>query len=373
MNRWVTHHPTEIVFGNGALSQLRECVMSIGGSKVLLVCGKSAMRESGALARVEQLLSGYDLAVFEGVEENPSVETVDRGAAVVRDARSDLVIGLGGGSPLDAGRAIAMLAKNPGSVVDYLDGKPITEPMLPLIAAPTTAGTGSEVTAWSVLTWTEKQRKQSIRPPDGWAKIALVDPELTHTMPHALTASTGMDAFSHAIEAYWNRNAQPISDLLALEAMSLVFGNLRTACDEPRSAEAREKMALASLMAGLAFSQTLTAAVHTTSYPLTTRFGISHGAACSLLIPPFVQYNALAMGDKSDRLFWTAGAKTAEEFAESVRTLAGECGLPTILGEVGITQADLDSIIADSFSANIKNNPREVTRDSLRGVLRSIL
>jgi phosphonate metabolism-associated iron-containing alcohol dehydrogenase len=365
------YQPTKIVFGDGVLSQLPDCVDSLGCTRPLIVCGRKSMREHGVIDRVEELLRGLDLSIFDSVEENPSVETADACAEVVRSSGRDIVIGLGGGSALDVARAAAMLAANPGSVVDYLEGRAIEASILPLLAIPTTAGTGSEVTAWSVLTWT--RRKQSIRPPDGWAKIALVDPELTHTMPPALTASTGMDAFSHAIEAYWNKNAQPISDLLALEAMSLVFGSLRIACAEPRDHEAREKMALASLLAGLAFSQTLTAAVHTVSYPLTTRFGVAHGAACSILIPPFVMYNSEVMGKRLGRLLEIADSDPADGFARAIEGLAADCGLPTRLGEIGVGEADLAVIIRESFSANIKNNPRELAPESLRGILQSVL
>jgi alcohol dehydrogenase class IV len=374
MSRWSFAHPAHIVFGEGVFDELPEHVRALDAKRVFVATGERSARESGRLQRLRSLLANVAVDVFDGVEPNPSFQTVDRGGDAIRSFGADLVIGIGGGSALDAARAIAALATNPGSIGPHCRGEvEMAAPMLPLIAIPTTAGTGSEVTAWSVLTNVPEKRKQSVRPPDGWAKVALVDPLLTVTMPPGVTASTGMDAFSHAIEAYWNRDANPISDALSLRAMELIFTHLRRAVGDGQDLEARSAMAEASLLAGVAFSQTQTAGVHAASYGFSIHFGLPHGTSCSLLIPPFLRYNAPAMGRKIEPLCKIAGARDAAGAADAITRLASDVHLPTRLSPLRITEADFDLLLDAPFSANIKKNPRNVDRRQIKEMLREIL
>ena len=212
MQDWGFYMPTRIRFGWGRLSEIRQVVGELNGKKIFLATGDGFPKQSDAFQRVLQLLEGTPVEAFAEVEENPSIETVDRGAERCRAAGCDLVIGLGGGSALDAAKAIAMLQRNPGSIREYLDQERVCQTKgLPVIAIPTTSGTGSEVTPFTVITHKAKRAKPAIAPPQNFPDVALVDPELTMTMPPKVAASTGLDVLCQAVEGFWSTQGNPVT------------------------------------------------------------------------------------------------------------------------------------------------------------------
>jgi len=267
--------PTKIYFGTGSLKELKKA-KSLGRS-ALLVTGKHFAKSSGLLKKVESILVKEKIKTTEfcGVEENPSVETVEKGGELARRKKCDFIIGLGGGSPMDAAKGIAVLATNSGGLRKYFGSEKLKNSPLPILAIPTTAGTGSEVTRYAVINdWQDKTKKVvssfSILP-----RIAIVDPSLTLTLPDNLTASTGMDAFSHALEGYLSSDANSLTDIFSQEAIKIIRESLLLLLKR-KTLPLREKLSLASLYAGIVINHTGTIIVHGMRYPLTLDYGVQH-------------------------------------------------------------------------------------------------
>jgi len=294
MQRFQFYLPTKVYFGQKVLENVGK-ETKILGKKALIVTGKSSARKTGLLQRVEKSLQRAEVEtfLFEGVEANPSVETINKGTKLAKEKKCEVIVGLGGGSPLDTAKGIAILSANPGSLVDYFGRNRIKETPLPVVAIPTTAGTGSEVTPYAVFAYAENRsiRKKIIADSSLFPQIALVDPELTLSLPASITADTGIDAFSHALESYLSNRSYPFNDILALEAMKLLFNYLAKAMENPEEINIRSHILYASLLAGMAIAQTGTILVHAMSYRLTTDLGLSHGKACALLLPSVCEFN----------------------------------------------------------------------------------
>ncbi|MEM2106384.1 MAG: iron-containing alcohol dehydrogenase [Candidatus Bathyarchaeia archaeon] len=366
--------PVRVVFGD-CLSQIGAFAAELGASRVLIVTGKRAMKEHGVLDRVIGLLKPIDVEVFDMVEPNPAMETFEEAHRTLRDRRCDLVVGLGGGSPIDVAKVAAALGNKDKSPAELfitptrIDGKG-----LPMIAVPTTSGTGSEVTPYSIVSDPENGTKKAANHQYLYPDIALVDPSLSRTMPRKVTADTGLDAISHAIESYWAKRSQPITDSLALEALRHILPNLRRACEAPMDMEARSEMALGALLAGMALSNAMATAAHSISYPLTVRFGVPHGLACALTLPSFIRFNAPSIPGKVPRLLQTMGVGSIDEAAETLRRLMVDIGEPVRLSELGIGEDEIPWIVEHGFSAaRVANNPREVTGEVVDEILREIL
>lgn len=373
MRSWQLLNPTRIVFGTGSIQELGKHLSNIDARKVMMITDQT-LSKLGVIERMRQYIPNISVSIYDQVEPNPSSDTIDTATEYTRNERVDAIIGLGGGSCLDTAKVVGLLCCNSGSVVDYLRGElKCTGKGLPLIAVPTTAGTGSEVTSVAVINNTQDQEKQPLSHRYLFPEIALVDPELTWSMPPKVTASTGLDALAHALEAFWALSASPICDTLAIEAVRLVFKNMIVCYHEPQNPSAREEMALASLMAGLAFSQTKTTAPHALSYVLTHRFGVEHGVACALTLAEFAKFNYPALPEKFHHLFGYLKMAGIDELVQEINRLKRETGLPEQLGEAGITFNDLDYLIEHSFHPNIKNNPRSVSKQDLREIYQNIL
>ena len=273
--------PGVIHFGWGAVEKVGEEAARLG-RRALLVTGRTAMKRTGAADRLRTVLSdaGVESVLFDQVESDPSGTTIDRGGKTAREEGCDLVVGLGGGSPMDAARAIAGMAVLDGSIIDYLRGKPIDRPGLPLINIATTAGTASEITPFSVVLDEERKLKMGLKSPYWFSRVAVTDPELTMTMPPALTAATGLDALTHAIESYISTGATPPSEGLSLRAVALIGANLRSAFADGNNRAAREGMAMGSMVAGMAFANAGLGLVHGLVHPLGARHGVA-GVACA--------------------------------------------------------------------------------------------
>lgn len=289
---WDYLQPVKIYFGKGRVQEIKKIAQELGCARGLLVAGPFFFK-SGLAEKIMKESEGMLVASFGDVSPNPDVTEVDACAEIIRQNDIGFVVALGGGSPMDCAKAAASVALTQDSIRKYHGtGVALPAEHLPLIAIPTTAGTGSEVTCVSVLSDHANGKKAPIVSEGFYPKAAIIDPELTYTMPPAVTAGTGIDVLSHAIEGYWSKGHQPICDTLAIHAAALVFKYLYRAYKNPSDEEAREKMCEASVIAGLAFTLPKTTSSHACSFPLTNIYHIPHGEACGLTLDYFVRINA---------------------------------------------------------------------------------
>ncbi|MFL6196126.1 MAG: iron-containing alcohol dehydrogenase family protein [Thermoanaerobaculia bacterium] len=323
--------PTRLLMAPGALAQLPEVVAGYSPERVLLVTDPG-LEDTGWPERIWQALAEINIEAitFDDVEANPRASTVDRMAEWAKAEGATLVLGVGGGSVLDAAKAAAMVMTNGGAAASYEGRDRYAEKPLPFIAVPTTCGTGSEVTWVSVLTVEERYAKISVKGEAMFPDWAVVDPELLRTLPGRLVAWTGMDALTHALEAATGRRANPVSDTLAADAASLLFRYLRRAAEDIEGdAEAREAVMRASTLAGLAFGNADVAAVHCLSETLGGRYDLPHGLANAALLRPVLEYNLPATRDKLAALATAAGlGATAEDLLKAVEDLLDALDIP---------------------------------------------
>jgi alcohol dehydrogenase class IV len=341
----------------------------------MLVTGRSAMKKTGVADRVEKLLGDADVSVvpFMEVESDPSCTTVDRAARMAREQGCDLVVGLGGGSAMDAARAIAAMAKMEGSILDYLRGKPIDRPGLPLINIATTAGTASEITAVAVILDEERQLKFGMKSPYWYARVAITDPELTMTMPRQLTAATGLDALTHAIESYLSTQATAPTEALAIRSVELIGRHLRPAHADGKDRAAREGMALGSMTAGMAFANSGLGLVHGLVHPIGARFHVPHGEACGRLLPYVMEYNRPVSEEKLAHIGRALTGKptaTADDAIQGVRSLLADVGVTCGIPDLAISDQQMASLAKDGLLAGaVKTNPRTVDELESRALL----
>lgn len=359
-----------IITGCGALGQLAVNVSELG-RVALLVTGRHAMRRTGVADRatVELETAGCRVAVFDQVPPEPTTCCVDEGRTIFRESGCDVVVGIGGGSVIDVAKAIGGLACAEATTATYFSGRALPDRGAPVVAVPTTAGTGAEVTFNSVLVDPTVPVKQSIRGDVLLPRVAIVDPELTVSMPPEITARSGMDALTQAIEGYWSIGATPITDALAIQAIELIGGNLLRAYQAGNDLSAREAMAYGSLMAGMCFANARLGAVHGLAHPLGVRYRIAHGEVCAILLPHVMRLNRPAAAAKYDRISRIVGGDAADFAADLLVRL----GLPTTLKHVGLRRADFDGIVAESMpSGSLKANPKKVAEDDLIAILTAV-
>lgn len=377
------YQPTRIITGVGCFDQLGESARCYG-ERALLVCGGRAMRRSGTLDRAQTLLGGAGIVVviYDRVRGEPTLDIVEEGIALARAKGCQVIIGLGGGSAMDVAKAIAGLLPLPGRVRDYHHGRKIESPGLPFIAIPTTAGTGAEVTKNAVLTDPARGIKASIRDDTWFARVALVDPELTLLLPPSVTASTGGDALCQAIEAYVSIGAMPITDALAMEAIRLLGRSLVRAFQEGQDIEARSDTLYGSLLAGMALANARLGGVHGMAHPLGYRYHIPHGTICGLLLPYVMQYNLAYATVKYARVAALLGVDTrdmteeeaARKSVDAVEGILDALAIPRRLAPLGVVADDFEAIIAESLpSGSLKHNPRPLGAEDVRQLLAEAL
>lgn len=308
-----------------------------------------------------------DAPVFLEITPDPTVDSVDALASRLRAGRHDLVIAVGGGSAIDCAKAAcALVASSLASIRDvHTGGVALGVARLPLIAVPTTAGTGSEVTPFAVLNDPQKNAKGPIAGNALYPVHAIVDPLLTHGLPRRMTAIVGLDALSHAIEGYWSRGHQPLCDLMAIEAARLISGNLKRVLLQPDDAPARSAMSYAATLAGMAFQLPKNAMVHACSFPLSARYHLPHGAACAFTLEEAIRLNAPAMGNRITQFLEGIGMAAPEELIALVRELKQLGGMPCTLRDAGIPQEDIPMLARESLHPLMRNNPRTMTEDDL--------
>jgi len=367
-------NPTRVVFGSGSLSQLGKIVHEdLGVNNPFLVTDKG-VEEAGIPDKVVSQLLG--IQVFNSIEQNPKHTTVNRGGEIVRQAKPDLIIGLGGGSVLDAAKAIALLATNSGKIEDYEGRGKYKTPPLPVVAIPTTCGTASEVTWVSVITHTERKFKMSIKGPLMFPAVALVDPDLLLTLPPALVASTGMDALTHAVEAYTIKPASFMTDIFARESLFYIFASIENAYKDIRAnSEAREGLMKGSMIAGFAFGNSDVGAVHCLAESIGALYDVAHGVANAILLPYVMDYNLPVSAKKFAEIARIAGidvgddGEAARSLIQKVKDLSQTLNIPSFK-ELGIKKADFPEIAQKSFANNSNpSNPREVTTQDYLDIL----
>ncbi len=364
-------NPVSIRFGTNLY--LDALIEIIGPTKVRigLFYGHSAMKKLAVVDHIKKALNVHKIEEFGDIDSNPDIQKIDSLAGSLADV--DWIIGIGGGSVLDTAKTVAFLVTQKKDLQTFLKHENI-EPShsgIPLIAIPTTSGTGSEVTPWATIWDFNEKKKFSLSDTNMFPKHAIVDPSLTLSLPPNVTAYTSFDALSHALEAYWSLHANPISDVFALEAIRLIMTNLDQAINDLNSLEYRIALAKASLFSGLAFSNTKTAAVHSISYPMTLHYGIPHGVACALTLAEFWQYNLSAIdSDKVSRLLHIVGESDPAVFGSRIKALASRTGLPTTLSEACIPKEGIGIIVNEGFHPDrVDNNPRKLNRKELREIL----
>ena len=368
--------PPNIIYGIGAINSLAKHVNSFG-RVAFLVTGRKSMKRTGITDKIKTQLLGKNVktVIFDDVNEDPCLEIVDKGLEIAREERIDFVIGLGGGSALDTAKAIAGIFNENCSVKEFvLHDRPITKKGLKFIACPTTSGSGTEVTKNAVLTIKEIPAKKSIRHQYLIPDLAIVDPELTLSLPKKYTAGCGLDALTHAIEAYTSINAFEITDTLALRAISLIGESLITAYKQPENIEAREKMAWASNLAGMAFSNGGLGAAHALAHPLGIYFKIPHGIINAVLLTAVMKFNLDARKEKFIKIARALSkdkkAKHPGEAVERVGHLKRELNLNMGLHDFGIKRKDFPALAEGTkYSASIKSNPIGCGKDELIKIL----
>lgn len=364
----------KIVFGCGSLEGLPGHIAEFGARKPLIVIDGN-LSADGFREKVSSLFGGDHsrYLIFDEITGEPPLEIADKGAALARAEGCDIVVGIGGGSTLDAAKAMAVIVTNGGEAVQYLGLNNVPGPGLPKIMIPTTAGTGSEVTFTAVFIRKDLKKKEGINSPYLYPELALLDPLLTVSVPPAVTASTGLDALCHAIESYTSIIASPMSEMMSLEAISLIASNLRTCVHNGSDIAAREKVLLGSLYAGLGLANAGVTAVHSLSYPLGGTYGIPHGLANTILLPTVMRFNVVAALEKFADIAEVMG-EDVESFSvreaafmaiDAVEDLIEDCGIMETLEDLGINKDDFE-MMADTamgVARPLANNPRVVTRD----------
>ena len=394
MNEFSFSVPQNITVGKGSLAKLPEIAKKSGGSHAFLMSGPH-LAKMGLVEKAAESLKVDGIAVdtFTEIEGNPSVETVDKATAAFKESGADFIVAFGGGSPMDVAKAVGVTAKYGGSITEYEGAHKVPGPIIPLIAIPTTAGTGSEVTAFSVITDHSRDYKLTVFSYEILPAYAILDAELLTTAPASVAAACGIDAFIHAEEAYISTAASPFSDAMAEKAMSLIGKNIRRFVANRGDIEAAEAMLVGSLFAGIAFSFARLGNVHAMSHPVSAFFDVPHGVANAVLLPVIAEYNALADHGRYLTIYNDISPVPAyeEEFeplmlVDAIRELCGEIGIPANLTEAinnasktGPVSAEeieskIEAMAVDAMkSGNIAVNPRSSRQCDIEMLYRKAL
>ncbi len=373
------HLPTKIIFGLPALEALNNELNLLAARRVLLV-SDPGLADIGLVEHLRAGLSteGRDISAFTQVSSNPTSDEVAVGLTAAREIEAQAIIALGGGSPIDVGKGIAMLMSNGGSYADYQwGGKAITKRSLPLLAVPTTAGTGSEVSKVAVIVDPDRPFKKGVLSPLMFPHAAVLDPELTRSLPPGLTAATGIDALTHALEAYIGRRANPHTDMLALAALDTIWWALPRAVGDGEDMEARETMMLAALWAGTAMDHAGLGLIHSLSGPLTGALHLHHGLTNAILLPPAIRFNLPAIApNRKARLKQTFGLApdaADEALVDTLTHFVHNLDLSTCLTEVA-DLSDLSGLVDDTLRmAMTPNNPRIITAVDIDSLLNELI
>lgn len=375
--------PTAIEFGRGAVKDLSRYVKELGGNKVLIV-GDPGVLQAGIVGRVEEPLEkdGIPYMTFTDVGVEASIESVDRGVKMAKQSGCDLVVGVGGGSALDTAKSIGIMLKHEGNIRDYIGLDKVPGPGTAVIAIPTTAGTGSEMTRFAVLSDQEAKAKLSVGSMFACPALALCDPELTTSLPPHITAATGMDALTHALESFVNKATQPISEGLSIQSMKLISKSLRLAVIQGENIDARHDMLMASTIAAMAFNSTRLGLAHALAIPLGAHFKIPHGVVNAILLPEVMRFNIIGNTEKFAEIARIFGEKTdhltkreaAERAVFAIDQLNKDVGITQTLSDYGVEEVHLDMIVEEAMlSGNIPVNPVKPMKEDLKKICRAVM
>ena len=358
--------PSTLFFGENCSNKCGELLNNIGASKVLLVCDQ-AMVSLGMAAKLTAILEAADLehVTFADVEPNPTDDLVHKAANFAADHKVDALLAIGGGSVIDCAKAVNILLTNGGKISDYEGVNKVAKPTLPLVMVPTTAGTGSEVTSVTVVTDTRRHKKMVIAGQFVGGRIAVCDPMLTVKLPAAITSSTGMDALTHAIEAYISTLASPVTDGIALDAITLIMGSLEQAVADG-DIKSRSDMMLGSFMAGMAFNSALLGLVHSLAHPLSAHYNIPHGVANAVFLPHVMNYNLGSFDSKLKALASAMGidgeqSDLGDRIVSRLQQLATTIGIPQ-LKDLGVPETDFSMLAEEAMlEMSTMTNPKQPT------------
>ena len=373
-----------IVMGAGSINTLGQEIKNLGATRPMIITDPGLV-STGIIDRIEKLLTagGFAFIRFDKVEADPRFEIVDEVVAQIRSENIDCILGIGGGSSLDIAKVASVMVTNPGKVEEYFGIDLVKEPGLKTILVPTTAGTGSEVTPIVILSDHHEKLKKGVVSSHLLPDCALLDPELTVGLPPAVTAATGMDALIHAMEAYTSINANSTTDMLAVRAMELLFGNIRTAYANGNDIEARHKMLEGSMLAGMAFANAGVTAVHAFAYPIGAEFHIPHGIANTIMLTPVMEFNLIGNLDKFAhiaRIFGEGNAemsprKLAQLGVAAVKELAADLNVPQHLSAYNVKADDIPALAEGVMKVTrlLANNPRTLKVEDAEAIYRSVL
>ena len=366
--------PQEIVFGRGTLDKLPEYVKKLDCKKAFIISGPH-LKKIGLVDKCRDALkaAGIKSGIFTETEGNPGTDTVDKTAELFMDSGSDLIIAFGGGSPMDVAKAVAILGTYGGAITDYEGVGKVPGPVIPIIAIPTTAGTGSEVTAFSVITDHSRNYKLTVGSNYLLPKCAILDPELIMSVPVKTASACGVDALVHAIESYISLKASPFSDMMALKALELIGKNLRAYVANRQNKIAANAMLQGSLYAGIAFSHARLGNVHAMSHPVSAYFDVPHGLANAILLPFVTEFNELSDKGKYYDIYRCISLAPVikKDFVphmltQEIRVLNLSLDIPGTLVEVGVKEELFEFMTDDAMkSGNIAVNPRQTTRQDI--------
>lgn len=368
--------PCVNLMGAGCLQQAVETMRGYGYRKVLMVTDTGLVK-TGLAGRVTELLGGVGIAtvLFDGVHPNPTTANVGAGLALLREHGCDAVVSLGGGSPHDCAKGIALVAANGGKIQDYEGVDKSAKPQLPLVAINTTAGTASEMTRFCIITDESRHIKMAIVDKHTTPVLSVNDPETMAGMPASLTAATGMDALTHAVEAYVSTIATPVTDACALKAVTLIAGHLRRAVRHGLDMEAREQMAYAQFLAGMAFNNASLGYVHAMAHQLGGFYDLPHGVCNAVLLPHVQAFNAKAAGQRLADVGAALGvAANAEAAIAAIRQLAADVGIPAGLTQLGVKEEDIPELAANALKdACGLTNPIQASHEEICAIFKAAL
>ncbi|OSI17272.1 L-threonine dehydrogenase [Neisseria dentiae] len=369
--------PVQNIIGAGALAQAMDAIAALGLKKALIVTD-GGLSKMGVADQIGGLLKekGIDYAVFDQVQPNPTVNNVNAGLAKLKESSADCVISLGGGSSHDAAKAIAIVAANGGKIEDYEGLDKSKKPQIPLVAINTTAGTASEMTRFTIITDETRHVKMAIVDKHVTPLLSVNEPALMEGMPAPLTAATGMDALTHAVEAYVSTAASPITDAVAVKAIELIARYLPTAVSDPKNKEAREQMAYAQFMAGMAFNNASLGYVHAMAHQLGGFYDLPHGVCNALLLPHVERFNQQAAKARLDEIGAILGKNNPDlaglDVIDAITKLARIVGIPKSLKELGVKEEDFD-VLAENSLKDVCGftNPIQANKEQIIGIFRA--
>lgn len=367
--------PQNIKFGAGTLDLLPDLAKELGKSKGYIISGPH-LNKIGMVAKCRKALknAGMESECFTETEGNPSTDTVVKATEGFKKSKADFIVAFGGGSPLDVAKAVAVLATYGGNIVDYEGAGKVMGPVVPMIAIPTTAGTGSEVTAFSVITDHSRNYKLTVVSNYLLPAYVILDPDLIATIPANTAAACGIDAMVHALEAYISKAASPFSDIFAREALRLIGGSIRDYVADRSNPAACESMMVGSLFAGIAFSHARLGNVHAMSHPVSAYFDVPHGVANAILLPTVVDFNKDAADPEKYRYIYGCISKdmgadinfTPDMLATEIRMLNYELGILPTLSDIGVTSDKFEQMADDAMkSGNIQCNPQFTMKNDI--------